>query len=320
MASIYKRNDSKNFWWKCMRNGKLIRESTGTEDEVEARRIMERRVREIDGKRLPKLPRILLVDIETSPIECYTWTYWPNFVDPMSQVIKNKKGKPKDWSILTWAAKWLFEDKVFFGQVSTEEAIEHEDWSVMHDLWHLFEMADVIVAHNGDKFDIRRINYRFAINGYGPTSPFQSIDTYKVAQKAFGAPSYKQDYLNRDFGLKRKIETKFELWERCVTGDQNALDEMLTYNKGDIFGLEDLYMTLVPWIRGPVNLSMYVDNDKPYCPNCLSEEIKTLAKPYRTPAGSYEAYRCMKCGTIMRNRYTEKTLDQRRNSYLPTAR
>lgn len=318
MASVYRRGNV--WWWKCVRNGKRIRETTRTSDKDEAIRFMERRVAEIDGKSLPRLPRVLILDIETSPIECYTWTYWPNFVDPMSQVIKNSKGKPKDWSILTWAAKWLFDDEVFSGQVSTEEAIEHEDWSIMKGLWDLFEEADVIVAHNGDKFDIRRVNYRFAINGYGPTSPFQTIDTLKVAKKAFGAPSYKQDYLNRDFGLKRKIETKFELWERCVTGDSNALDEMLRYNQGDIFGLEELYLAIRPWIRGPVNLSMYVDNDRPFCPNCLSDNIKTLSKPYRTPAGEYESYRCMKCGAIMRNRYTDKSLDDRRNSYLPTAR
>jgi hypothetical protein len=303
-----------------MRNGRLIRETTGTTNKEDATRFMERRLAEIDGKMLPELPRILILDIETSPIEAYCWTYWPNYIDPMSQVIKNSKGKPKDWAILTWAAKWLFDDQVYSARVTLEEAVEHEDYSIMRELWQLMEEADVIVAHNGDKFDIRRINYRFAVNGFKPTSPFQSIDTMKVAKKAWGAPSYKQDYLNRDFGLKRKIETKFELWERCVTGDQTGLDDMLEYNQGDIFGLEDLYLTVLPWIRGPVNLSMYVDNEKPYCPNCLNDNLKTLSKPYRTPAGEYEAYRCMKCGTIMRNRYTSKTLSERKNSYIPVAR
>jgi len=318
MACLYRRGNI--WWWEGKCGGKRYRETTRTSNKDNAQRIMERRVAELRGLQLPKIPRILILDIETAPIECYAWTYWPNFIDPMSQVVKNKDGKPKDWSILTWAAKWLFEADVHSAMVTLKEAEYRYDKSIMKDLWDLFEEADVVVAHNGEKFDIRRINYRFAVNGFGPPSPYQSIDTLKVAKKVWGVPSYKQDYLCREFGLTRKLDTDFELWERCVSGDQSGLDEMLEYNKHDIFGLEDLYITERPWIKGPVNLSMYVDNNKPYCPNCLSKEIKTLSKPYVTPAGSYESYRCMSCGTIMRNRYTEKTIDQRRNSYLPTAR
>lgn len=318
MASIYKRN--KTWWWKCVRNGKQIRETTRTSDKDEAIAFMKRRLKEIDGSEFPQLPKILILDIETAPSEVYVWTYWPNFVDPISQVVKNKKGQPKDWSTLTWAAKWLFDHEVFSASVTLEEAHNREDGSIIKPMWDLFEKADVIVAHNGDQFDIRRMNYRFKINGLGPPSPFQTIDTKKVAQKVFGVPSYKLDYLNRDFGLRRKTDTDFALWERCVQWDQSGLDDMLAYNVNDIFALEELYLELRPWIRGPVNLSMYVDNDKPYCPNCLNPELRVLSKPYTTPAGQYEAYRCTKCGAICRNRYTLKNLSERRNSYLPVAR
>ena len=318
MASIYRRGNV--WWWKCVRNGKLIRESTKQTNKTKATIFMEKRVREIDdnnGKQT--LPRVLILDIETAPIECYSWTFWPNYIDPMSQVVKNPDGTPKDWSILTWAAKWLFESEIFSGQVSLREAKWRRDKSIIKPLWNLFEEADVIVAHNGDKFDIRRCNWRFKINGLGPASPYQTIDTLKVAKKAFGAPSYKQDYLNRALGLQRKIDTDFELWERCVSGDQSGLDEMLAYNIGDIGGLEDLYVDIRPWIRGPVNLSMYGQNKKKQCHNCLSTDLVKLDKPYTTPAGQYAAYRCQ-CGAIGRERYTLKSLAQRKNSILATDR
>lgn len=321
MATLYRRPGRKNWYWKGMVDGRIYRESTMEVGKKKASAFMERRLRELRGEEHPKSPKILLLDIETAPAEVYVWHYRQRYIDPISQVVKNKKGLPKDWSILTYAAKWMFSDEIYSGMVSLEEAMERDDFSIMKNLWGLFEESDIIVAHNGDRFDIRRCNYRFAINNYGPPSPFQSIDTMKVAMKAWSVPSYKLDYLNRDFGLQRKTDTDFELWERCVSGDQSGLDEMLDYNKNDIFALEELYLKVRPWIRVPgINLSMYVDNDKPYCPNCLSAEIKTLSKPYRTPAGEYEAYRCMKCGTIMRNRYTSKTLSERRNSYLQTAR
>lgn len=320
MASLYKRK--KMWWFQVQVDGHRIRESTSMKNKYDAEVVMNRRVKELRGLVKPKivLPKLLILDIETSPIEGYTWTFWPNFIDPMSQVIKNSKGKPKDWAILTWAAKWLFSDKVYSAKVKHSEAIEHEDKSVMKKLWKLYEEADVIIAQNGVRFDIRRCAWRFKVNGFGPTSPFQVIDTLKVAKKAFGIPSYKQDYMNRELGLTRKIDTDFELWERCVNGDKKAINEMLAYNKGDIQGLEDLYLELRPWIRGPVNLSMYGENERKQCHNCLSPDLKALAKPYTTPAGQYEAYRCLKCGAIGRDRYTLKTLRQRRNSILPTAR
>jgi hypothetical protein len=319
MARLYRRG--RIWWWRCERNGKAIRETTRTTNEEIANKFMIRRLEEIDGHKIDiKLPKVLILDIETAPLEVYSWTYWPNFIDPISQVVKNKDGSPKDWSILTWAAKWLFESHVYSGQVTLAEAKKRKDKSLIKPLWDLFEEADVIIAHNGDKFDIRRCAWRFKINGLGPPSPFQTIDTLKVAKKAFGTPSYKQDYLNRSLGLRRKIETDFELWERCVNGDQTGLDEMLLYNIGDVAGLEDLYLEIRAWVRGPVNLSMYGENHQKQCHNCLSVELKMLNKPYTTPAGQYESYRCLRCGAIGRERYMAKTLKQRKNSILATAR
>ena len=321
MACLYRRKSSKNWWWKCVNNGKRIRESTGETNRAKAEIVMQSRLRKIkDSGDLPVLPRVLILDIETSPIEYYGWTYWPNFIDPMSQVVKNPDGTPKDWSILTYAAKWLFEAEIFSNMVTLKEANWRRDKSIIKPLWDLFEESDVIVAHNADKFDIRRCNWRFKVNGLGPPSPFQVIDTLKVAKKAFGSPSYKQDYLNRALGLQRKTETDFELWERCVQKDQSGLDEMLVYNIGDIGCLEELYLDIRAWVRGPVNLSMYGNNKRKQCHNCMNSELKLLSKPYTTPAGQFESYRCKKCGSIGRSRYTSKTLQQRKNSIIPTAR
>ena len=42
--------------------------------------------------------KILLLDIETAPMEVFSWRLWKQTVLP-HQIIK-------DWSILSWAAKW----------------------------------------------------------------------------------------------------------------------------------------------------------------------------------------------------------------------
>jgi hypothetical protein len=49
---------------------------------------------EIDAK-----TKILIFDIETSPIEVYAWSLWDKFTS-IDQIIE-------DWSVLTISAKWL---------------------------------------------------------------------------------------------------------------------------------------------------------------------------------------------------------------------
>lgn len=209
------------------------------------------------------------------------------------------------------------------GVVSAEDAAAREDASIMGDLWKLLDEADVIIGHNGAHFDVPRSNFRLAVNGYKPPSPFQVIDTLTASRKAFGSTAYTQDFLNSKFGLSPKISTNMDLWKRCVSGGkvaEEALDEMLRYNAGDVMGLEELYITVAPWIKTPVNLAMYTDNPKRECGTCLSTELTPLSKPYTTKAGQYESYRCDSCGSIGRSRYTGKSLEQRINSIIPTAR
>lgn len=336
MAHLYKRG--RVWWMKCQRNNKRIRESTGHKNEKKAMEYMAKRLVEIDGilgkpyethdqRRQEnykknhnfKIPRVGIFDIETAPLEAFVWGRkisggWIG----EHQIIK-------DWSMLCWTARFLFEGDIQHGLVTPKEAFDRDDKSLMDGLWHFMDETDVIIAHNGTKFDIPKANYRLAVNGYKPPSPFQVIDTCTGARKVFGATSNTQDYLNKVFGLSPKIETNFDLWRRCVSNipgvAEAALQEMLTYNKGDVMGLEELYIHVAPWLKTPVNLAMYTDNEKRQCGVCLSTELETLSDaPYTTKAGQYESYRCLRCGGLGRSRYSKKTMSQRYNSILPTAR
>lgn len=336
MAHLYKRERSKYWWFKVVRDGKRFRESTRTEDKVEAERIMLKRVSEIEGifgnpievmdaklkkryrtENIRKLPRVAVFDIETSPLEAYVWG---------KKIAGGYLGDhqiKKDWAMLCWTARWLFDGDWMGACVSPAEATARDDMSIMTPLWDFMEKADVIIAHGGSGFDIPRANMRLAVNGFKPTSPYQVIDTLSASRKVFGSSSFTQDFLNHKFGLSPKIHTDFNLWRRCVEPEldqKEALAEMMRYNVGDVYGLEELFIHVSPWLKTPVNLSMYTDNEKRECGNCLSTELKTLSQPYTTKAGQYESYRCLRCGTIGRSRYTEKTYRQRINSIIPTAR
>ena len=240
-------------------------------------------------------PKILLFDIETAPMKSFLWSIWQKGVQP-DQVTN-------DWFILTWAAKWLFNSKTLSEGLTGKEARKESDTSILKGIWQLLDEADIVIGHNSDKFDIRRLNTRFLINGMGPPLPYRSIDTLKVVQKHFAFSSNRLDQVNRTLGLPRKMETKFELWKKCVEGDEKALKKMRKYNKRDVNILEETYLTLRPWIKSHPNIGLYLDLDEPVCSNCGSTDIMWVGH-YCTNVSKFRAGRC-ECGAIVRMRQNE---------------
>ena len=255
-------------------------------------------------------PRVLLLDIETSPMEVLVWGLYKQRIS-IDNIVK-------EWACLCWAAKWLFDDKIMSDVVSTQDAINRKDGAVMRSIWKLIDQADIIIGHNVRKFDARKLNARFIVNALPPPMPYQVIDTLQVSQRHFAFSSHKQAYLAKFFDLTHKIETNFGLWRRCITGDKTALNEMLRYNQGDVRTLEELYVMLRPWIKSHPNMGLYVDSDSEVCPNCGGSELNWKGS-YYTPAGKYRSFRC-RCGAIGRSRLSGLDKEQRKNLTISIAR
>ncbi len=255
---------------------------------------LEEKEYEEELKRKNNLPRILILDIETAPIRAYVWSRWKQNIS-LSQTLS-------EWFCLSWSAKWLFDSKTMSDRLTGSEVLAENDGRMMKGLWDLLEEADMIVAHNGDQFDIPKINARFIVNGLPPTSPYKQIDTLKVARKQFGFSSNRLDALAGYFGFDKKIETTFELWAECMKGNEEALKYMEKYNVHDTELLEEVYLKLRPWIPSHPNVSLYNDIVGRQCAHCGSTDMQE-SKPYYTSVGEYKTYRCI-CGAINRVRFT----------------
>jgi hypothetical protein len=243
-----------------------------------------------------RLPKVLIFDIETSPLKAFIWqkSVWKANVGEQ-QVIS-------EWFMLTWSAKWLFGDKIMSDRLTGKEAADENDYRIVGSLWKLLDEADIVIAHNGDSFDVPNMNTRFVIHGYNPPSPYQTIDTLTIARRQFGFTHNNLNALARLFDLPVKLETDFELWKKCVAGEEKALAYMQEYNNGDVDTLEGVYMKLRPWIKGHPNLGLYVESDEPVCPNCGSDKIAILDGKFSyTSVGKYPLFRC-ECGAFGRVR------------------
>lgn len=167
------------------------------------------------------------------------------------------------------------------------------------ELWNLFNQADIIIGHNGDKFDIRKSNTRFIEHGLTPPDPYKTIDTLKAARKYFSFNSNKLDDLGRRLGIGRKIKTGgFELWLGCINGDIKAWNLMKKYNRQDVLLLERVYLKLRPWIDNHPNLSILSDRIDA-CPTCASTHLQSRGMGI-TQTGSYRRFQCTNCGAWSR--------------------
>jgi len=174
--------------------------------------------------------------------------------------------------------------------------------------------------HNCNRFDLRKINTRFLLNGLKPPMPYLTIDTLKVAQRYFSFSSNRLDYLGKLFVNHGKIKTDYELWIRCAEGDKEALSLMERYNQEDVRLLEEVYLELRPWVKGHPNLALAIDAKEPCCPNCGGFEFEEGEGYYTTPQNRYISVRCKSCGSVNRKKESLITKEQRKSLIIPAAR
>lgn len=256
------------------------------------------------------LPKILFLDIETAPLRAFSWGLWKQNI-AINQIISN-------WYMISWAAKWLGTEEVFSNVLTSEEAIAEDDSRIANNLWKVLDEADIVIAHNGDAFDIPKINTRFVLHGLMPPSPYRTIDTLTIARQRFGFTSNKLDFLAKFFGYEGKAPTSFALWENCMIGDKNALYYMDFYCKQDIVTLEQVFMKLRPYAKGLPNLDLYQDDYAMVCPVCGKPHLKEVpGKFFYTQAVKYQVYRCSDCGGLARAKKGIKPENPKQISAIP---
>ena len=237
-------------------------------------------------------PRIATVDIETSPLESYTWGIWEQNVG-LDQI-------KTEWSILSYAWKWLGEKKVIYQDTGGRGLRNvRADRHLVGQLHTLLDEADIVVAQNGSRFDIKKINARMIMQGHGPYSPVRVIDTLAVAKKHFGFTSNKLEwqskYLTDTPKSKHRKFPGFELWQECLNDNPAAWAEMKKYNVQDVIATEKLYLRQRPWIENHPNVGTYSTDDQTCCPKCGSANVQKAGTKV-LQLGSYQRYHCRDCG------------------------
>lgn len=207
--------------------------------------------------------RVLFVDIETAPSLGWYYDLWKE---------GNIVSTVKSWYILSFSWKWEGEKTTHVKGLIDYSGYKNDkenDKALLRELWNLLDEADVVIAHNGDGFDIPKINARFIKHGFGPPSPYKTIDTIKVARKHFKFDSNRLNEIGKYLGVGMKVPTTgFRLWEGCMRGDVDSWNLMKRYNKQDVVLLEKTYLKLRGWMTSGPNLSIIAGQKRTGCPSC----------------------------------------------------
>ncbi len=267
----------------------------------------------LNPKTWKRLPKVLLFDIETSPLMAYVWQHsvWDARITNDHVV--------SDWFMLTWSAKWLFNDNVMSARLTPKEVLSEDDSRVTKEIWNLLNEADIVIGHSVRKFDIPNLQTRFILHGLSPPKPYRQIDTLLVVRREFGFTHNNLNALAKVLGLGQKIDTNFQLWRDCLRGNKKALKKMETYNQQDVLLLEEVYLALLPWIKSHPNVGLYLGADVSVCSSCGSNKLEKYGL-YVTNASKFQAYKCSECHAISRSRINCQNKQQKQNLLVPISR
>lgn len=239
--------------------------------------------------------KVLYYDIETTPNISYHWGNWK----------ANIGYKQRYQESFMLSHSWAWNNGDIAGSILTkEEVLEADEERIVLEAWSLFDNCDVVVGHNAKNFDIRKMNGYFLKFGLPPPSPYKVIDTLSIAKRKFNLQYNNLAYLAEYLGVTQKIDSGgMDTWIRCMRGEQEALDEMLEYNKGDIDTLRQIHQKLIAWDNDGVNISLYNDDDVLLCTHCGSDDIsKVEGKVVTTVQRKYQLYKCNSCGCNLRDK------------------
>lgn len=234
-----------------------------------------------------------MYDLETFANKAFVWGKYEQDVIAYIQ----------EGYMLSWSAKWLDGKQITKGLCDYKgyKPNSNDDKALVSELHDLISQADIVIAHNGDRFDVKKMNTRFIYHKLQPPEPYRTVDTLKIARNKFAFNSNKLDDLGHFLEVGRKLKHPgFDLWLGCEKGDPKSWDLMKKYNKQDVLLLEKIYLKLLPWITNHPNITVLQETKG--CPNCGSDNLQKRGLGFSNKT-KIQRYQCFSCGSWTQGKY-----------------
>lgn len=241
--------------------------------------------------------KLLFLDLETTPMTAHTWGLWQQNVG-LNQILESTE-------VMCFGARWYGQEKVIF-----KSNHHHGKKAMLEELHALMDEADVVCGWNSASFDHKHIRREFLEAGMMPPSPTKDLDLMRVVKSQFRFPSNKLDYVSQRLKVGAKVQhSGFDLWVKCMAGDNKAWKEMKEYQIQDVNLLVDLYEKLRPWIKNHPSVPLY-NFLEGGCVACGSMKLQRRGYE-KTGSGAYQRFQCQNCGKWMKGAKREAGVSMR---------
>lgn len=212
--------------------------------------------------------KVLIYDIETSYNIGKFWRAGYNLNINPGDIIHER-------AIICISYKWLGEEQVYNLTWDKNQC----DKFLLEQFIPILDEADMIVAHNGDRYDLKFIKTRALKHNLKMLINYKQFDTLKVAKAKFMFNSNKLDYISKFLGAEGKIPTEMKLWDDIILRKcPKALIQMLDYCDEDVRQLEVVYNALVSWENPKFHVGVLNGKIKQTSPITGSVNIKHIKK------------------------------------------
>lgn len=239
----------------------------------------------------PAKPRVLVLDLETSPHLAWSFATWQTTINP-DMIVQPSRVLCVGWAWadggpVKLAAEW--DAGGHAGMIATA--------------WELLNEASVVVGWNSPGFDEKHIAREFITAGYGPPSPYQSIDLLRTVRQRFKFPSNRLGQIGQSLEVGSKLATEgWPLWQAVLDGDEKARRKFARYCKQDVRLTRDLLHVLAPWVKGLPHAGLW-SGDMSACYACGSTDLQPDGLAY-AKVNVYVRAHCAACGSwnkVLRN-------------------
>ena len=230
--------------------------------------------------------KILYLDIETSPNIGWFWSASFKTSISTDQIIHERK-------IIMVSYKWKGQKKVHRLDWGLNKQC---DKALLKKLSKVINEADLVVGHNGDRFDLKWINTRLVYHKLPPLYRVNSEDTLKMAKRHFLFNSNRLDYIGQYLNTGRKVETGgIKLWMDVIfQKSKTAMAKMGKYCDQDVVLLEKVHDELSKFTER--SYSVHANGDINTCLNCGSDHLHAN-RSYKLRSGAEKkVLTCQSCG------------------------
>ena len=229
--------------------------------------------------------RRLFFDIEVSPNIGFFWDAgFKKNISPESII--------KERAIICICYKWEDSEEV----LSLFWDKKQNDKKMLQEFIKIANIADEMIGHNGDKFDLAWIRTRCLFHRIDMFPKYTMIDTLKISRSKFKFNSNKLNYIGKYLGLGEKIHTEYNLWTEIVLNKcQDSMYKMIEYCKQDVVLLESVYKVMSNHIDPKTHFGVIFGSSKAECPECGSDDLSLQGKIYHASGTCRQRYKCRTC-------------------------